>query len=80
MAGERTEAVAGVAGPTCPWSSICSRAASSVRQNLHLIRRRGTCAPGVGGQESPGVRGKEANMLVEGRVPSPSDSIDSQVK
>lgn len=65
----------GVAGPTCPWSSICSRAASSWRHILQRIRRRGPFIgpPGVGGLESDAERGKRANISVEGRLPSPSE-------
>jgi hypothetical protein len=49
--------VAGVGGPTCPWSNICSRAANSVLQSLHRMRRRGVWAPGVGGPESDEILG-----------------------
>lgn len=63
------EAKAGVEGPTCPWSSMCSRAASSWRHILHQMRRRGP--PGVAGAESEGVRGNLAKKSVS-MDPSPS--------
>jgi hypothetical protein len=63
--------LAGVEGPSCPWSSMCSRVASSCLHILHLIFLRGP--PGVLGTESVGVRGNLANMSVEGGEPSPSE-------
>jgi len=66
-AGEK--ATIGVGGPSCPWSSMCSRFASSVRHILHRMRRLGP--PGVAGAESVGVRGNFANMSVSGADPSP---------
>lgn len=63
------EAKVGVAGPTCPWSSICSLAASSWRHILQRMRRRGP--PGVAGAESEGVRGNFAKKSVS-IDPSPS--------
>ena len=78
VAGDRAPfaGVAGVGGPTWPWSIMCSRAASSVRHILQRIRRRGTCAPGVGGLDSEsGVVpwGKLGNIVFSGSSPPPSE-------
>lgn len=74
-AGEKAKTDAGVPGPTCPWSSMCSRAASSWRHILQRMRLRGPpllWPPGVAGAESDGERGNLANMLSFGIEPSPS--------
>ena len=79
--------LAGVAGPSWPWSSMCSRAASSclglsslrviwlnpTTAHLHILHRirRRGPPPGVLGAESEGVWGNFASMSVSDREPSP---------
>ena len=79
----------GVAGPSCPWSNICSLVANSCLHtqlipikkyqawkptHLHILHLiRRRGPPGVFGRESEGVRGYFANISVWGGDPSPSD-------